>query len=393
MKKKKVLITILVALTAMCYVQLFNCTSVLADTYTTEDGEKVELTDDELREMGYTDEEIEALKEQEKRWAYIEEVREEEERKREEEENPTYTYDDVAKTVDEVKVTASEKLSKKVSGLDPGKTIVHPIDISEDCDYAVGFVGSDDSFGKGGIQIVDANGTVVYERDFDLYGRDNYETVKLASGKYQIKILARGSFDLQYHLIVKSCKVNKTQKVKMPSCEFREFDPGIGAGKWKTSDSEIVTITDTTEDKSMCTVQGRKPGTATVTYTNDSGSVVKYKVTVKEDKALPFSFAGSKMKYPGKCSLSLRVTNNSTKKIKSGSVTVSYYNGDTNLSGKITKSFKLTVKPWDQDWYEFGTLYTNINTTGFKIEKLTVKYADGTTKSVTVNKEFNIDDY
>jgi hypothetical protein len=359
---------------AMCFVELCNCKSVLAasgdslydgwddwDDWSNED----DTNDGDDYNDDTNDEEIE------------------------------YSFDNVAKNYEEQKVTQSKELTIQVESLDNGATNVHSFEISKEDEYKIGFAG-EQSYGDATIQLVDSKNNVLIQDDISLAYQEWSKKVTLPKGKYQLKVLSKCSWGLTYNLFVKSCNVNMTKELKLESCDHKELNPGVGEGDWKTSDSKIVSIVGKTKSKSICEVWAKKPGTATITYTNKAGSEIKYKITVSDVKTYPFYDAGFKMDDDGGLKVYVMMFNNSDKKIKSASLTISFYNKKNQIlsssKGKNKGSFKITftdkIGSWESKAFDWSDIFWNYYATKIKIESVTVKYTDGTTKTIKVNEKF-----
>jgi hypothetical protein len=307
-----------------------------------------------------------------------------------------YSFDNVEKNYEEQKITQSKGLTIQVESLDDGATNVHSFEISKEDEYKIGFAG-EESYGNATIQLEDSTGNILIQEDISLAYQEWSKKVTLPKGKYQIKVLSKCSWGLEYNLFVKSCNVKRTEELKLDSCDYKELKPGVGEGDWKTSDSKIVSIVGKTKSKSVCEVWAKKPGTATITYTNKAGSEIKYKITVSDVKTYPFYDAGFKMDDDGGLKVYVTMSNNSNKKIKSASLTISFYN-DANKklsssTGNHKGSFNITFKDekigsWESKVFDWTDIFWNYYATKIKVENVKVIYTDGTTKTIKVNKKF-----
>jgi hypothetical protein len=52
---------------------------------------------------------------------------------------------------------------------------------------------------------------------------------------------------------------------------------------------------------------------------------------------------------------------------------------------------KISIKPWNFSWYEWGPVFYNYTATKMKVEKVTIKYFGGSTKTVYVQKKYNLE--
>ncbi len=361
MKKIKVMLTTLVLLMAMFFVELCNSQSVLASG----DDSLFDDWDDWDNEDDTNDEEIK------------------------------YSFDNVVKNYEEQKVTQSKELTIQVESLEDGATNVHPFEITKEDEYKIGFAG-EESYGEATIQLVDSKSNILIQEEVDLTYLEWSTKVTLPKGKYQIKVLSKCSWGLLYNLFVKSCNVQITKELKLDSCDHKDLDPGVGEGDWKTSDAKIVSIVGKAKNKSVCEVWAKKPGTATITYTNKAGSVVKYKITVTDVKTYPFYDACFKMEDDGGLKVYVTMCNNSTKKIASASITISFYDdygvklssSTGNHKGSFNITFSEKIGSWDSTVIVWSDIFWNYYAAKIKVESVKVKYTDGTSKTIKVNKKF-----
>jgi hypothetical protein len=275
------------------------------------------------------------------------------------------------------------------------KTNVYPIKVKKKTDYNVGFTNW--VIGDASIQIINSSGKVVYDKDISLCVKAWKTTLSLSKGTYYIKILSKTSRGFLYELSVKPAVAIKDDTIKMTSCDNRILNPGLGKGKWSTSNKNIVTISSKNANNiASCKIWAKKTGTATVTYTNSSGSRIKYKITVKAGDKYPIDEAYFTMDSVGGLEPHILISNNSDKTIKYVDLRVSFYNA---VGDKVTNDIGAyryaniqvvgPIKPWKYEWYEWKPVFYNVTAYKMKIETATVTYMDGSKKSITVNKKYS----
>ena len=310
-------------------------------------------------------------------------------------EQKEYTYTNVKKKYSLVLVSQSQGHTHGNTTLGDGKTNVYPVNIKKKTKYVIGITSG---YGEGNILILNSKKKKVYEKKLDLRSESWKKTITLKKGKYYIKILSKTSIGFEYKLYVKSLIVKKDKNIKMTSCDRKKLNPNLGKGKWKTSNNKIVTIITAKSNKSTCTIRAKKAGHATITYTNKKGSVIKYKINVIMKKYYPFDRAWFEMDSVGGLKPHILISNNSNKKIKYVYLTVSFYNavGDkvsNDIGGYKSANLQITgpIKPWNFSWYEWGPVFYNYTATKMKVEKVTIKYFGGSTKTVYVQKKYNLE--
>lgn len=314
-----------------------------------------------------------------------------------------YSYDNVKKTFKLVEI--SESKGYKYSGifeLPEGKTNVHPINVKNSAKYIIGF-SSYLTMGKASILIVSDDGENMMETKVDIIDEEWKKTVYLPKGKYYIKILAQDEeleLGFEYELYIKPAVTVKkeTKNIKMSSCHTKKLEPKLGKGSWTTSNKNIVSIDNKNpKDSSTCTVRAKKAGSATITYKNDSGSILKYKITVSSKSTNPLEDAYFSMDSVGGLKPTIFIANNSDKKIKYIDLKVSFYNsvGDkvrNEIGGYTYSNLQITgyIKPWSSDWYEWNPVFYNSSASKMKIETMKITYADGSKKTINLNKKYSI---
>lgn len=198
-----------------------------------------------------------------------------------------YNYENVNKTYDIVLVSQSIKHNYSFTSLKNGMTNIYPINIEETTDYIVGFTERSYSEQSASILIVDAVGNNIFEKDLFLYDDGWKETLSLSEGKYYIKILSKDvlGFDYELYIEPKVMIKNEIEKNNLKSYDKETLYPELGKGNWETSDENVIgIISKNSDNSSTCKVEARKSGKATITYTNDKGSVIKYEFTVSAIK-------------------------------------------------------------------------------------------------------------
>lgn len=196
-----------------------------------------------------------------------------------------YNFDNVKNTFESESISQSGGIEYSKTTLSDKKTNVYPINVKKTAKYIFGM--TDESDGEGAILVVDSKGKTIYEEELDLMYKSWNKTLSLSKGKYYIKILSKDWYKFQYKLYVKPLVLIKkeTTEHKLTSYDKKSLNPKLGKGRWKTSNENIIGIISKNSNKSStCKIQARKAGKATVTYTNDNGSVIKYKFTVSAIK-------------------------------------------------------------------------------------------------------------
>jgi hypothetical protein len=307
------------------------------------------------------------------------------------------SYSDVKKTYDTVTVSQIGGKDYEMAYLYEDKTNVHPIQVEKKTDYVIGM--SARSYGECSILVLNAKEKTIYEKKLDLEFEKWKKTLTLSKGNYYIKVLSK-CYNLQYELSVQpKVKILKeTQKLKMYSCDTTTLSPELGKGTWTTSDKSIVTLTSKkAKNVSSCKIRTKKAGTATVTYKNSSGSVIKYKITVSKKDTYPVYDAYITMNSVGGLKPVIYISNYSSKKIKYVYLDVSFYNAvadkvTNSIGGYSSASLKITgpIKAWNTEWFSWDPVFYNTTATKMKIGSVKIIYMDGTTKTVDVNKKYSI---
>ena len=309
-----------------------------------------------------------------------------------------YNYKNVKKRFDTVTISQSEGYNYLFRILADGKTNVYPINIKDNTEYIVGL--TDKAYGKGSILLLDSDGNHIYEKDLNLSFESWKTTLSLTKGKYFIKVLSKESIGFDYELYIKPVVTVKkdTKNLKIYSCEIKELKPELGNGKWTTSNSKVVSIiSKNPKNNSSCKIRAKKTGTATVTYTNKNGSVLKYKFTVKARSTYPLGDAYFTTNSVGGLEPAILISNNSNKKIKYIYLTASFYNavGDrvyNEIGGYKNAKLQITgyINPWDYDWYYWDPVFYDSTATKMKIETMQIVYSDGSKKNMKINKKYSI---
>lgn len=314
-----------------------------------------------------------------------------------------YSYDNVKKTFKLVEISESNGYKyPSMIELPDGKTNIHPINVKNSAKYIVGF-SSYLTMGKASILIVSDDGKNMMETKVDIIDEEWKKTVYLPKGKYDIKILAQDEeleLGFEYELYIKPAVTVKkeTKNLKMSSCHTKKLAPKLGKGSWTTSNKNIVSIDNKNpKDISTCTIRAKKAGSATVTYKNDSGSVIKYKIKVSEKSKTALEKAYFSMDSAGGLEPTIFIANNSDKKIKYIYLTVSFYNsvGDklrNDIGGYSDAKLKITgyIKPWESTWYEWDPVFYEHSASKMKIETMQIVYSDGSKKNMKINKKYSI---
>ncbi|MBQ7117502.1 MAG: hypothetical protein IJN88_04765 [Clostridia bacterium] len=167
-----------------------------------------------------------------------------------------YTFDIVNKKFKKKILSKSKDFSVEYTGLEEGKTNIHPIQVDKKGTYLFEF--GKDTYGSFTILIADANGNDICYEEKELKFKKWTISLKLDVGKYSIKILSRECIDLDYSLYARHSKMRKTINLKMTSCDTRKLEPGFGKGTWKTSDKNIVLITNKKDLASVGNIRAKK---------------------------------------------------------------------------------------------------------------------------------------
>lgn len=306
-----------------------------------------------------------------------------------------YDYSNVVES-DDVRETiyTDTDITFDSSRLGEGYTKVFPIKIIKAGNYRFQF--SDYTWGSLAFLVQRQDGKVIYEKGLRLEFNSWTKKLHLSKGKYKIKVLSREDIGLQFKLELRPMRYRATYEMKMSSCNVKKLE-GLGKGKWTTSNSKVVSIITKKSGRATCNVRGKRRGKATVTFRNKDGAKIKYKITVWEGKTYPVDDATFYMNSAGGLEPWIRISNNSAKKIKYVYLTVSFYNrvGDrvTNDIGGYKKAeLEITgpIKPWHWEAFEWNPVFYSNTASKMKIEKITVKYFGGTTKTKKINRKYKI---
>lgn len=310
-----------------------------------------------------------------------------------------YDYLNVKNWFDWVDIKADSNKTFSKRTLDDGNTNVYCISIEEAGYYYVGF--TDKSYGAGSIMI-ETSDYSIFEKKVNPKFTKWEKKIRFEKGNYFINVLSREDIGFDYELFIKSAipVKKKTVEIKITSCDKKTLEPKLGKGKWTTSNKDVVKITSSPNNSAVCKVWAKKAGKAVVTYTNSSGSVIKYKFTVVANSNYPFDRASCSMNTVGGLEPFFIISNNSNKTIKYVYLTISFYNavGDkvaNDIGGYTSRDLKLIgpIKPYKFSEYDFSrdpVFYSDV-ATKMKVENMTVEYMDGSKISKKINKKFAVE--
>lgn len=298
-------------------------------------------------------------------------------------ETVVYTYNQINEVYPASTVSKGLVFSDFSVELKNGKTNIYPLTVKDSATYIIGF--TEDTNGAYGIQLVKANGTVVYQDEGILWNSKWYESIKLTKGSYYLKILSKEVDGLDYDLYVKPNKlvVKKTKKISMGSCEMKKLSPNLGKGTFKSSNSNVVAITSQRKDVKNCKIQTKREGRAKVVYTNKNGSKITYEITVTRTSNDPVEKAYFTMGSYGAIKPHIRIANNSDKTIQYVHFTVSFQdkNGVT-LKDEYKQNERKNIESyakcnaWDKTWYTFGSVFYQQDAKTMVIESIKIVYTD-----------------
>lgn len=309
-------------------------------------------------------------------------------------------FTDVNQTAKNMKITSSTLYNIVEKGLKQGKTNVYPIEISKKGEYYFGFIYDYYKKGDFTFAVFDSKGKSVFEKDLTLYYDAWSKKLTLSKGKYFVKILANDkSQDVKYELNIRPVKYQGTIKCNIACCDTYKAKSDYGKGNWSTSDKKVLEIVGTKKKTDEIKVHAKKPGKATITFTNKDGVKITYKCTVSTDNgSYPVWGAAVSMNYVGGLEPTIGIANNSDSRIKYVNLTVSFYNrvGDrvNNEIGSY-KNAKLQatgpIEAWEIGYFSWDPVFYASTATAMKIESVTIEYFGGKKKTYTVNKKYAVD--
>lgn len=274
--------------------------------------------------------------------------------------------------------------------LPAGKTNVYPITVKNTTKYKLGM--TDETNGAYEVQLINQNGIIVYQDDGILRDEGWYNTIYLTKGDYYLKILSREEIGLDYEVFLKPniYVLKKSYDMTLESCYEKKLKPGLGSGNWKTKNSKVVSISSKTGRSIK--IRARKAGKTKVIYTTKYGSKVTYTITVPKKDTYPLDKGYFKKDNWGGLKPHLLIANTSNKKIIYIHFTISVLDG----SGRYLKDvyrfnerknieYYTSIGPWEKQWFDWNTVFTNADAKKMVIESMKIVYADKSTYEKEVN--------